>query len=246
MTVAATIPETAPLLEIDAIDVKYDFLQVLWGVSLNLVRGEYICLIGPNGAGKSTILRAVSGLLQPSAGTVRFQGQPIHNQPGDRVCRLGISLISESMNLFTAMTVMENLYMGAFTVRDPARRLENVDYVFQLFPRLKERRRQLSGTLSGGERRMLAIGRGLMSNPTLLLVDEPSLGLAPQLTESVFEALEALNANGLTILLVEQNVNRTLQVVSRGYVMEKGRIVLEGASSGLADNEHIRKAYLGI
>ncbi|MEW5725059.1 MAG: ABC transporter ATP-binding protein [Thermodesulfobacteriota bacterium] len=234
------------MLAIENIQVKYDFLQVLWDVSLSLRPGEYVCLIGPNGAGKSSILKAVAGLLRPVSGRIEFKGRSINGLPGDRICRLGLSLISEGLNLFTAMTVQENLAMGAFTVPEARRKKENLEYVFGLFPRLKERRRQLAGTLSGGERKMLAIARGLMSNPSLLLVDEPSLGLAPQLTEAVFEALAALNRSGLTILLVEQNVNQTLQAVARGYVLEKGRIVLEGESAALAENEHIRKAYLGV
>jgi branched-chain amino acid transport system ATP-binding protein len=164
----------------------------------------------------------------------------------DTVCQLGISYISEETNLFTAMTVSENLTMGAFTVRDKTKRKENLDFVLELFPRLRERHSQLAGTMSGGERKMLAIGRGMMATPALLLVDEPSLGLAPQVTAQVFKALDALRKRGMTLLLVEQNVTKTLQVTDRGYILEKGKIVLADRSQNLSQNEHVRKVFLGI
>ncbi|MCF8070388.1 MAG: ABC transporter ATP-binding protein, partial [Desulfobacterales bacterium] len=205
-----------------------------------------VCIVGPNGAGKSTFLKSVAGMINTLGGSINFCGKPIEHMPGHKICRLGISYISEEMNLFAGMNIQENLAMGAFTVEDKNKILEHQDFVFDLFPILKKRRKQLAGTMSGGERKMLAIGRGLMSGPSLLLVDEPSLGLAPQLTDTVFQALDVLHKKGVTILLVEQNVTKTLKATDRGYVLEKGKIVIEGPSSELNENEHVRKAYLGI
>jgi len=235
-----------PFLQIEQLDSGYGFLQVLWNVSLTVDQGEYVCLVGPNGAGKSTFLKSVAGMLSPMGGNIEFRGTSIAGMPGNKICRLGISYISEELNLFAGMSVQENLTMGAFTVDDKNRIAQNQDFVFELFPVLKNRRKQLAGTMSGGERKMLAVGRGLMSSPSLLLVDEPSLGLAPQLTTTVFRALDVLKDKGVTILLVEQNVTRTLKVTDRGYVLEKGKITLKGKSSDLSQNEHVRKAYLGI
>ena len=234
------------LLEVKDIDAGYGFLQVLWKVSLHVDEGEYVCLIGPNGAGKSTMLKTIIGLLAPTQGEILFRGTPIGRLPADAVCQLGISYISEETNLFTAMTVDENLAMGAFTLRDKTKRKENLDFVFELFPRLRERHNQLAGTMSGGERKMLAIGRGMMSTPSLLLVDEPSLGLAPQVTADVFRAMDALRQRGMTLLLVEQNVTKTLQVTDRGYILEKGKIIMADRSQNLSQNEHVRKVFLGI
>ncbi len=234
------------MLEVRNLNARYDFLHVLWDVSLRIEEGEYVCLIGPNGAGKSTTLKAIAGLIEVDSGEVLFKGKDISRMKGDQVCRMGISLVSEEMNLFTGMTVSENLAMGAYAIRDRKKKAALMDFVFELFPRLKERRFQLAGTLSGGERKMLAIGRSLMSDPSLLLVDEPSLGLAPRVVDTVFEALGVLNKKGVTILLVEQNVTKTLQVVDRGYVLERGRIVIEGSREELSRNEHIRKIYLGV
>jgi ABC-type branched-subunit amino acid transport system ATPase component len=204
-----------------------------------------VALIGPNGAGKSTTLKTISGLLEPQGGEILFKGDEIGGLEGHLVCRKGVAYISEELNLFVNMTVKENLQMGAFTVKDPARQAENLKFVYELFPRLHEREGQYAGTLSGGERKMMAIGRGMMSDPSLLLVDEPSLGLAPMLTNEVFRALRTLNKRGTTILLVEQNVGKTLKTASRAYILEKGKIVLDGESADLADNEHVRKIYLG-
>jgi len=234
------------LLEVKNIDAGYGFLQVLRDVSLHIDQGEYVCLVGPNGAGKSTILKVIAGMLKPTSGEIRFQGEPIDGLPGNRVTRKGISYVSESMNLFTNMSVEENLFMGAYTIKDKKIQQDRLDFVYGLFPRMAERRRQLAGTLSGGERKMLAIGRGLMPNPKLLLVDEPSFGLAPQLTENVFASLDTLKEGGLTILLVEQNVTKTLAVTDRGYVLENGKIELQGKSSELAGNPHVRKVFLGV
>ena len=234
------------LLEIRELSAGYGFLQVLWDVSLRVEAKEYVCLVGPNGAGKSTTLKTISGLIKPKSGEVLFKEEPIGGLPGNKVCRKGISYISEELNLFTRMTVEENLAMGAYRVNDDDRRQKALGFVYELFPRLKERKNQLAGTMSGGERKMLAIARGMMSSPELLLVDEPSLGLAPQLIRGVFKALDVLKERGMTILLVEQNVTKTLQVTDRAYVIEKGRITLEGRSPDLARHEHVRKAFLGV
>ncbi len=234
------------LLELDAVSAGYDFLQVLWDVSLKVDEGEFVALIGPNGAGKTTTLRTIAGLLNPAAGRVVFRGRALNGTPAHRISSMGISFISETLNLFPAMTVHENLQLGAFTVRDRSKEAESLDFVYGMFPRLLERRSQLAGTLSGGERKMLAVARGLMSTPSLLLVDEPSLGLSPLLTLTVFDALTTLHKKGITILLVEQNVNTTLRVTDRAYVLEQGRVVLQGRSADLAHNDHVQKAYLGV
>lgn len=234
------------LLDVKNLASGYGFLQVLWDVSLTVGAGEFVCLIGPNGAGKSTTLKTICGLVELKGGDILFKGEPIGGLPGDTVSRKGVSYISEALNLFTGMTVEENLAMGAYTIKDKKRVKNHFNFVYELFPRLKEREKQFAGTLSGGERKMLAVARGMMSEPALLLVDEPSLGLAPQLTAAVFRALNTLNGQGMTILLVEQNVTKTLRVTERGYVLEKGRIVLEGKSSDMAENEHVRKVYLGV
>jgi branched-chain amino acid transport system ATP-binding protein len=234
------------LLELDSVSVGYDFLQVLWEVSLKVDEGEFVALIGPNGAGKTTTLRTIAGLLRPTSGRVVFRDRLLNGTPAHLVSRMGLSFISETLNLFPAMTVHENLLLGAFMVPEKQKQAESLDFVFELFPRLLERRSQLAGTLSGGERKMLAVARGLMSSPSLLLVDEPSLGLSPMLSLDVFNALETLHKKGMTILLVEQNVNTTLRLTSRAYVLEQGRVVLQGASSELAGNDHVQKAYLGV
>jgi branched-chain amino acid transport system ATP-binding protein len=234
------------LLEIKSLDAGYDFLQVLWGVSLHVDEGEFVALIGPNGAGKSTTLRTIAGLLRPKAGEVHFKGQRIDRLRAHLVSRAGISYVSEALNLFTGMSVRENLLLGAYAVPDRAQQEESLAFVFDLFPRLAERSKQLAGTMSGGERKMLAIARGMMSKPELLLVDEPSLGLAPHLVHDVFAALRELQSRGVTILLVEQNVHTTLEITDRAYVLEQGRIVMEGPSSELKRNEHVQSAYLGI
>jgi branched-chain amino acid transport system ATP-binding protein len=233
------------LLELKSLDSGYGFLQVLWDVSLSVDEGEFVALIGPNGAGKSTTLKTIAGLVEPQGGEILYEGNEIGGMEGHLVCRKGIAFISEELNLFVNMTVKENLEMGAFTIDDPAKQAENLKFVYELFPRLHEREGQFAGTLSGGERKMMAIGRGIMSGPRLMLVDEPSLGLAPQLTNEVFRALRTLNKRGTTIFLVEQNVGKTLKTTSRAYILEKGKIVLQGKSADLADDEHVRKIYLG-
>jgi branched-chain amino acid transport system ATP-binding protein len=234
------------LLEVKNLNAGYGFLQILRDVSLTVDTGEYVCLVGPNGAGKSTTLKSIAGLLAPMSGEILFKGEPIGGLPGNKVAGKGIAFVSEEMNLFVNMTVQENLAMGAYTIRDKKLQKDRLEFVYDLFPRLDERRSQLAGTMSGGERKMLAIGRGLMSNPTLLLVDEPSFGLAPLLTESVFQSLDTLVERGVTIMLVEQNVTKTLAVTDRGYVLENGRIELAGKSSDLACDAHVRKVFLGV
>jgi len=234
------------MLELKNLDSGYDFLQVLWDVSLTVDDGEFVALIGPNGAGKSTTLRTIAGIVEAKSGEVRFNGKSITGEPAHLVSRMGISYVSEALNLFTDMSVRENLLLGAYAVKEREVQLETLDYIFELFPRLEERRDQLTGTMSGGERKMTAIARGMMSNPTLMLVDEPSLGLQPNLTYDVFDALLKLRDQGVTILLVEQNVNATLDITDRAYILEQGRIVMEGPSKEVKSNEHVRNAYLGI
>jgi branched-chain amino acid transport system ATP-binding protein len=234
------------VLELTDLESGYELLQVLWGVNLRVEEGEFVALLGPNGAGKTTTLRTIAGLVEPIRGTVAFRGKSINGVAAHQVSRMGIGYVSENLNLFPAMSVFENLLVGAYAVRDRAQQLATMELVFELFPRLQERRNQLAGTLSGGERKMLAIGRGLMPSPALLLVDEPSLGLAPIPTLAAFEALKRLRERGVTILLVEQNVNTTLRLVDRAYVLEQGRVVLEGTGEQLLGNPHVQEAYLGI
>jgi branched-chain amino acid transport system ATP-binding protein len=234
------------LLEVNNLDAGYGFLQVLWDVSLTVSEGEFVALIGPNGAGKSTTLKAIAGLISPQKGQINFNKQSVVGIPAFEISNMGVSFISENLNLFTNMSVYENLLLGAYVIPDKDEVADLMDFVFKLFPRLEARRYQLAGTLSGGERKMLAIGRGIMSKPSLLLVDEPSLGLAPMLTLDVFRALETLRTNGMTVLLVEQNVNTTLRITDRAYVMEQGQITLAGNSKELLNNEHVRQAYLGV
>ncbi len=234
------------MLELKSLDSGYDFLQVLWGVSFEVKNGEFVALIGPNGAGKSTTLRTIAGLIKPMGGDILFKGESIKDKSPHIISRIGISYVSEALNLFTAMSVEENLILGAYAVKERETQLETLAYIFELFPRLEERKDQLAGTMSGGERKMLAIARGIMSNPTLMLVDEPSLGLQPNLTYDVFAALLKLRDQGVTILLVEQNVNATLDITDRAYILEQGKIVMSGPSREMKANEHVRNAYLGI
>ncbi|MBC8508309.1 MAG: ABC transporter ATP-binding protein [Chloroflexi bacterium] len=234
------------MLELKNLDAGYDFLQVLWGVSLQVEQGEFVALVGPNGAGKSTTLRSISGLLKPKGGEILFNGKDISTLPAHTISRMGISYVSEDLNLFTDMSVRENLILGAYAVKDKELQLQTLAYIFELFPRLEERSNQLAGTMSGGERKMLAIARGMMSKPQLMLVDEPSLGLQPNLVHDVFTALLKLRQQGVTILLVEQNVNTTLEITDRAYILEQGRIVMEGPSREVKENDHVRNAYLGI
>ncbi|MBF0529242.1 MAG: ABC transporter ATP-binding protein [Deltaproteobacteria bacterium] len=234
------------LLNVKNLNAGYGFLQILRDICIQVDQGEYVCLVGPNGAGKSTLLKTIAGHLRPTKGEITFQGEPIAGLRGNKVAAKGVAYVSEAMNLFVNMTVEENLFMGAYLIHDQKVKVEALEYVYSLFPRLVERRKQLAGTMSGGERKMLAIGRGLMMKPKLLIVDEPSFGLAPQLTETLFDSLDTLKNNGMTILLVEQNVTKTLAVTDRGYVLEHGRIELKGESCKLACDPHVRKVFLGV
>lgn len=234
------------MLEVRNLEAGYDFLQILWDVSLHVNDGEFIALVGPNGAGKTTTLKTISGLLRSKNGEIVFDGKRIDHLPAYQISRLGLSYVSEGLNLFTNMPVRENLLLGAYAVEDENKIPARLEYVYHLFPRLKEREKQLAGTMSGGERKMLAIARGLMPSPKLLMVDEPSLGLAPYLSDDVFSALQELNSTGVTILLVEQNVHTTLEITDRAYILENGRIVMQGPSQEIKTNEHIRSVYLGI
>ncbi len=234
-----------PMLKIDNIDVYYGAIHALKGISLTVNKGEIVTLIGANGAGKSTALRTISGLLKPKNGKISFEGQEIAGVKAHEIVKLGISQVPEGRRIFTEMTVMENLDMGAFTRKDKDGIKEDLAQVFKRFPRLEERRDQLAGTLSGGEQQMLAMGRALMSRPKLLLLDEPSMGLAPLLIKEIFHIIEDINKTGTTVLLVEQNANMALSIANRAYVLETGRITLAGDAKKLAASEDVRKAYLG-
>ena len=233
------------MLKIDTIHVYYGAIHALKGVSLEVHKGEIVTLIGANGAGKSTTLRTVSGLLAPKSGSISFLGENIAGMPAHEIVKHGISQVPEGRRIFAEMSVQENLEMGAFTRKDKAGVEKDFEIVYNRFPRLKERRKQQAGTLSGGEQQMLAMGRALMSRPKLLLLDEPSMGLAPLLIKEIFSIIEDINREGTTVLLVEQNANMALSIAHRAYVMETGRITLQGAAKELAASEDVRKAYLG-
>lgn len=234
------------MLKVGKIDVFYGDLQVLWGVSFEVHEQEIVVLVGANGAGKSTTLKTISGILQPKAGSIRFQGVRLDEMPADKVIGRGVVHVPEARRLFREMSVEENLIMGSLAPEAKKRRADTLAWVYELFPRMKERRKQPAGTLSGGEQQMAAIGRGLMALPKLLMFDEPSLGLAPILVEDVFKIVKRINGEGVTVLLVEQNVRQTLALCDRAYVLENGRVVLQGTGKELMDNEHVKEAYLGI
>jgi len=234
------------LLSVDKINVFYGDLQALWEVSFNVKKGEIVTIVGSNGAGKSTTLRTISGLLRPRTGSIQFLGETLEKIPPHGIVKLGVAHIPEGRRLFPLYSVMENLKMGAYTRKQIEKKDETLEWVFKLFPILKERRNQAAGTLSGGEQQMLAIGRGLMSRPKLLMLDEPSLGLAPKLVLTLFDLVRKINEEGITVLLVEQNVRHALHLAHRAYVLETGRVVLEGEGDELMDNEHVKKAYLGM
>jgi len=234
------------MLEVDRLSAGYGKVQVLWDFCLKVNEGEFVALVGANGAGKTTLLKTISGVMRPWTGTVAFLGKRIDTVHANDIVNLGLSHIPESRKLFTDMTVKENLEMGAYPRRSWRRRQETLKWVYGLFPRLEERSKQLARTLSGGEQQMLAMGRGLMSKPQMVLVDEPSNGLAPLVVSEVFEILKSLHKEGITILLVEQNVRQTLNIADRAYVLENGRLALEGVCSFLRENDHVRKAYLGL
>jgi len=241
-------PETAagtPLLRLDAVETYYGAIQALKGISLEVHEGEIVTLIGANGAGKSTTLRSINGLNHPRRGTISFRGRDITTMPAHEVVRLGIAQSPEGRRLFPRMTVTENLEMGAFQRTDKGAFKGDMDRVFTLFPRLAERRHQKAGTMSGGEQQMCAIGRALMARPTLLMLDEPSMGLAPIFVDRIFETIVEVNKQGTSILLVEQNALMALNVANRGYVLETGTVALTDDAKALAQNEQVRKAYLG-
>ena len=235
----------AALLEVRDLRVDYEGVAAIQGVSLSVPRGEIVTLLGANGAGKTTTLRAISGLVRPAAGEARFEGMAIHGLPAEAVVRLGICHVPEGRGIFAPLSVRENLLMGAYARSDRQALRRNLERVFALFPILRERQRQLAGSLSGGEQQMLAFGRALMAEPKLLLLDEPSLGLAPRLVETVVEVIRQFAEGGITVLLVEQNAAVALALAHRGYVLETGRIALEGTARELRENPRIREAYLG-
>ena len=234
------------MLELEEVHVRYGAIEVVHGISFQVAAGAIVTLIGANGAGKSTTLRTISGLLVPAAGRIIFEGQPIHGRPPHEILALGVAHVPEGRQIFPDLTVRENLRLGAFRETAQRRVQERLEAVFAEFPVLRERARQLGGTLSGGEQQMLAIGRALMAAPRLLMLDEPSLGLAPLYVERVVEIVKRLNAQGISILLVEQRAQAALQIAERGYVLETGRIVLTDAGARLLENEDVKRAYLGI
>jgi branched-chain amino acid transport system ATP-binding protein len=233
------------VLEIKNVTVSYDIATALWDVSLSVIAGKIVSIVGSNGAGKSTTLRTISGVIHPKEGTITFNQARIDQLPPHQVARIGISHVPEGRRIFPHLSVIENLKIGALPVKDKNRIEALLQNVFDLFPILSERRNQAGGTMSGGQQQMLAIGRGLMSDPKILLLDEPSLGLAPIVVDMVFEVITRLNSQGQTILLVEQNAYLSLEVAHYAYVLEVGRIVLEGEASRLIDDPHVKKAYLG-
>ena len=234
------------LLELESVDAFYGRIQALRGMSVRVEEGEVVALIGSNGAGKTTTLRTISGLMHPQAGTIRFDGKDITRTPPSRIVEMGICQSPEGRRLFARMTVIDNLRMGAYSRNDRKGIVDDMDRVFTLFPRLQERREQIAGTLSGGEQQMLAMGRALMARPKLMMLDEPSLGLAPILIETIFSIVREINSQGTTVLLVEQNANKALEVSNRGYVLETGVVVQEGTGRELLASAEVQKAYLGM
>ncbi len=233
------------MLKLENVNAFYGDLQALWGISLEVNDGELVALVGPNGAGKTTTLKVISGLIKPASGQVNFNGKSLNNEPAHRIVELGLCQVPEGGRAFTGLSVLENLELGAFVKEARKYKDETLKWVFEIFPRLKERQGQRAGTLSGGERQMLAIGRALMSKPKLLFLDEPSFGLAPILVQQMFEMIGEINRKGVTVLLVEQNVRAALELAKRAYVIENGRIVGEGKGDSLLSFESIRSAYLG-
>jgi branched-chain amino acid transport system ATP-binding protein len=234
------------MLRVEHLAVFYGDVQALWDVSFEVNEGEIVTLLGANGAGKTTSLHTISGLLQPRQGSITFQGQALHYEPPQRIVEAGLIHIAESRELFSSMTVLENLELGAFPKRARRLRQQSLAYVMELFPRLRERQHQLAGTLSGGEQQMLAIGRGLMARPRLLMLDEPSLGLAPLLVAELFACIRRIHAEQVTILLVEQNVHQALDLADRAYVLANGRTVRTGTAAELLADDTIQEAYLGL
>ena len=232
------------MLRVEGLHVYYDAIHALQGVSFNIERGEMVTLLGANGAGKSTTLKTISALLRARSGTIELEGERLDALPAHEIVRRGVAHVPEGRRVFPRLSVLENLHAGAYTRRGGAS-ADDLDRVFALFPRLKERIRQKAGTLSGGEQQMLAIGRGLMARPKVLLLDEPSMGLAPILVEQIFAIVQAINKEGVTVLLVEQNAAMALAICHRGYVLETGKIILEGSAAELSGNDRVREAYLG-
>jgi branched-chain amino acid transport system ATP-binding protein len=233
------------MLEVKDIHSYYGNIHALKGISLTVEKGEIVTLIGANGAGKTTTLKTISGVMHPRQGSISLEGQAIESLPPHEVVTRGVVQSPEGRKIFGALSVRENLEMGAYTRRDTSAISQDLEFVFALFPRLKERAKQLGGTLSGGEQQMLAMGRAMMSHPRILMLDEPSMGLAPVLVEAIFETIQRLNQDGTTILLIEQNAAKALQVAHRGYVIETGQIVLQDSAATLRQSERVRKAYLG-
>ncbi len=236
----------SPLLEVENIDLYYDDLRALASVSLEVAKGEIVAIVGSNGAGKTSLVRAIAGINRTRGGSIRFGGRDITKLESHEICNLGIGQVTEGRQLFPALTTLENLSMGAMVARARHRRAQTLNEVFALFPRLSERKTQLAGTLSGGEQQMLAIGRCLMSCPELIMFDEPSLGLAPTVARDMLRAVRALNKQGATVLLVEQNVALSLKLANRAYLLENGRMVMSGSGTELLDNQRVREAYLGL
>ena len=234
------------MLQVNNLNTFYGQIQALWDICLSIDEGEIVAIVGANGAGKSTLVHVISGLLRPTSGTITFQDQRIDGLSPNAIVELGISHIPEGRRLFTEMSIRENLEMGAYSSASWKVREETLKHVYELFPILKEREKQLATTLSGGEQQMLAMGRGLMSRPKLCIIDEPSNGLAPKVVSDVFQIVKSLRDQGITILLIEQNVHQTLQIADRACVLENGRLVLEGCCEDLLKSDHIKKAYLGL
>lgn len=233
------------MLSIDQLNVSYGAIHALKGVSFNMEKGEIVALIGANGAGKSTTLNTISGIYRPDAGTIVYEGRELTQISPAEIVQQGIVQVPEGRKIFSRMSVRENLEMGAYSIKEKDRIQANMEHVYDIFPRLKERQRQLGGTLSGGEQQMLAMGRGLMAEPGLLLLDEPSMGLAPILVEQIFEVIQDINQQGVSILLVEQNANMALSIADRAYVLETGKVVLSGQADKLMENPLVKEAYLG-
>lgn len=234
------------MLRLEHVDAGYGDIQVLWDVSFHVEANEFVVLVGANGAGKSTIMRTISSVIKPTRGKVWFEDQRIDQLPPYRIIGAGIAHVPEARQLFPEMTVLENLELGSLTPHAKAHRKESVEWVLDLFPRLRERQKQMAGTLSGGEQQMCAIARGLMSRPKMVLFDEPSLGLSPLLTQEIFRLARRIHQDGMPILMVEQNVKQTLAICDRAYVLENGKIVLEGKGTDLLENEQVKQAFLGI
>lgn len=234
------------MLRLEHVDAGYGDIQVLWDVSFHVDEKEFVVLVGANGAGKSTIMKAISSLIQPTQGEIWYNDHRLDRVPSYLISNLGIAHVPEGRQLFPEMTVLENLIIGSLPAAAKARRQETLEWVLELFPRLRERRKQMAGTLSGGEQQMCAIARGLMLHPKLMMFDEPSLGLSPLLTQEIFQLVRTIHREGVTILMVEQNVKQTLAICDRAYVLENGRVVLEGKGQDMLENEQVKQAFLGI